>query len=159
MKGTNIRTAIISVCVLSMLAAAPAVAGERDFDLDLDRISLEPPPEIPDQPRPDPRTEARRAMWNDPMTRWMYQLNQQQAWIMRGTMPGSDRVTGAVVSVKAQGGLPLHLVASSQLAGIDVSEQRVEMVRWPWEEDESPPVMALEEQISMLLGQRLEAAK
>ncbi len=150
------RTLTLIVAALGIAAAVNA--GGRDFDLDLESVSLEPPPELPTE-NPDPRTEAHRAVWDDPMTRWMYQLNQQQAWIMRGTMPGGNRVTGAVVSVTAQGGLPLHLVASSQIVGIDLQEQRLEMVRWPWEEQQSPPILALEEQLAVLLGQRLEAAK
>lgn len=155
----TMRNLILVAAALAALAAAPAGADERDFGLGLDAISLERPPEPPTDPRPDPRTEARRAIWDDPMTRWMYQLNQQQAWVMRGTMPGSGRMTGVVVSVKAQGGLPLHLVASSQIAGIELHEQRLEMVRWPWEDVESPPVLALEEQLAVLLGRRLEAGK
>jgi hypothetical protein len=146
----------ILIAIIALAIAATSAAGERAFDLDLETINLEPKAAAPPERAKDPRVEARRAVWNDPMTRWMYQLNQQRAWVMRGTMPGSDRMDGAVISVKAQGGLPLHLVASKQLAGIDLAEQRVDAVRWPWEEGGSPPILALDEQLSLLLGERLE---
>jgi hypothetical protein len=97
--------------------------------------------------------------WNDPMTRWMYQFNQLQAWTMRGATPGADRIPGAVVSVSARSGLPLRLVAQSQIATIDLSENEIDMVRWPWEDDEGPPVMDLDEQLSLLLGKRLDQNK
>jgi hypothetical protein len=137
-----------------LLSSAVCSAGETGFSLKIDEISLTPRLEDPG-PRPDPRTEARLAQWNSPMGRLMHNFNQQQAWIMRGTMPGGERVTGAAVSVKAQNGLPLRLIATTSRAAIEISERQVAVVRWPWDDDAAPPVMALDEQLSVLLGRRL----
>jgi hypothetical protein len=148
--------------LLALLFTFPALAkaDEPKFELDLDTVMLEPPPEPP-QPGPSygSRKKARMEQWNDPMTRWMYQFNQLQAWTMRGATPGADRIPGAVVSVSARSGLPLRLVAQSQIATIDLSENEIDMVRWPWEDDEGPPVMDLDEQLSLLLGKRLDQNK
>ncbi len=126
-----------------------AVAADIDFRIGIEDLSL--------APRPDARTEARLAQWNDPMGRLMYQFNAQQSWLMRGGMPGTDRATGAVVRVKAQSGVPIHLVAANVQAGIDISSDEIEVIDWPWKEEESPAVMSLEKQLSVLLGQRLKA--
>ena len=128
---------------------APVVAGGGDvkFSLDIDKVPL--------TPKVDLRTQARRAEWNSPMGRLMYQFNQQQAWIMRGAMPGAERVTGLAVAVKAQNGLPLGLVAASTRAGKDLALQNLYAVRWPWIDDAAIATMPLEEQISLALGRRL----
>ena len=130
-----------------VLAAAPALAGAADatFSLKLD--------EIPLSPRPDPQTEARLALWNDPMGRLLYQFNQQQSWMMRGNMPGSDRATGAAIRVKAQPGLPLGLVTTAVQAGLDLAGRSEIRIRWPWSDEPEPP--PLEEQLALLLGERL----
>lgn len=132
-----------------MLLVLPAVAhaGDVTFSLGINDIPL--------TVRPDPRTEARLAQWNDPMGRLMHQFNSQQAWIMRGTMPGGERVSGAMVKVKAQNGLPLQLLATTMQASFTLDEQHVSVVRWPWEENEDSPVMSLDEQLALLLGRRL----
>ena len=123
-------------------------AGEVDFSLDIVEIPLEP--------RPDPSTEARLAEWNSPMGRLMAVFQQQQAWVMRGTQPGLERVNGLAVRVKMQKGLPLELIAANVDAGIDLSAHRVEAVNWPWDE-EGAATMSLEQQLSIMLGQRLGA--
>lgn len=137
------RQTLVTLC----LTAVPLLAGAGDakFSLNINNIPL--------TSRPDPRTEARLAQWNDPMGRLMYQFNQQQSWIMRGTMPGSDRATGAVVRLKAQNGLPLGLVSTSVQSGLDVAGRKEIAVRWPWSDDPEPP--PLEEQLAILLGNRL----
>jgi hypothetical protein len=66
--------------LIVMLIAVVGTAGEVEFSLDLDGFKW--------TPNQDVRTRARLAQWNDPMGRMMYHFNQQQAWIMRGTMPG-----------------------------------------------------------------------
>ena len=131
------------------LLIAPNVAGAADvkFSLNIDQIPL--------TPRPTPQKEAQLAGWNSPMGRLMHNFNQQQAWIMRGTMPGGERVNGLAVRVKVQNGLPIHLLATTMQASIDVSESRIAVVRWPWSADEEDPVMSLDEQLSLLLGNRL----
>lgn len=144
----------ILIIVILLVSPALCTAADVDFSLKIDEISLDPRPE-PARAKQDPKTEARLAQWNSPMGRLMHSFNQQQAWIMRGTMPGGERVTGAAVRVKAQHGLPLRLIAASTLAATDISEQKIDVVRWPWEDDKGPPVMTLDEQLSILLGRRL----
>ena len=108
----------------------PTLVGAGDVDFSLNIV------EIPLETRPDPRTEARLAEWNSPMGRLMAAFQQQQAWVMRGTQPGLERVNGLAVRVKAQQGLPLELVAATVDAGIDLSQQRVEASGWPWDDEE-----------------------
>ncbi len=137
--------------ILTIIAMmiAPNLAGAADvgFSLNIDKIPL--------TPRPSPRKEARLAEWNSPMGRLMHNFNQQQAWMMRGTMPGGERVNGLAVRVKVQNGLPLHVLAATMQASIDASESRIAVVRWPWSADEEEPVMSLDEQLAVLLGRRL----
>ena len=133
--------------VIAMLPALAAGAGEVEFSLNLDafRWSL----------NQDARTKARLAEWNDPMGRMMYQFNQQQAWMMRGNMPGGERDSGVAVRVKAQNGLPLHVIASTIQSGLDISQR--DLARFgPWRaSDEELDAMSLEEQLTELLGRRL----
>lgn len=138
----------LSATFCSLLIAATAAAGDSTFSLHLN--------EIPLTPRLDPRTEARRALWNDPMGRLMYQFNQQQSWIMRGTAPGTDRATGAALRIKAQNGLPLNLVATMTRGGSDLMGRREIAIPWPWSDEKEQP--ALDEQIAILLGERLTPA-
>ena len=141
---------ILTIIVLT-IAANFAAAADVDFSLNIDKISL--------TPRPTPRKEAQLAEWNSPMGRLMHNFNQQQAWIMRGTMPGGERVNGLAVRVKVQNGLPINLLAATMQASTSVSESRIAVVRWPWSADEEDPVMALDEQLSLLLGNRLTGSR
>ncbi|MCK5376509.1 MAG: hypothetical protein KAJ97_05470 [Acidobacteria bacterium] len=138
------RRALIIIAIL----ATPVFsgAGDVEFSLNLKSISL--------APRPDPRTEARLAEWNSPMGRLTAAFNQQQAWVMRGTQPGLERVNGVAIRVKAQHGVPVEVLAATMEAGIDVSRQQVK-VDWLWRRNEEEPAMSLEEEISLLLGRRL----
>jgi len=136
-----------SLIIIAILAAPMfSGAGDVEFSLDLKSISL--------TPRPDPRTEARLAEWNSPMGRLMAAFNQQQAWIMRGTQPGLERVNGAAIRVKMQHGVPVEVLAATMNAGIDLSRQPV-AVDFPWKLDEKKSEISLEEEISILLGRRL----
>ncbi len=141
------------ILMVIALMIAPNVAGAADvkFSLNIDQIPL--------TPRPTPQKEAQLAGWNSPMGRLMHNFNQQQAWIMRGTMPGGERVNGLAVRVKVQNGLPIHLLASTMQASTSVSESRIAVVRWPWSADEEDPVMSLDEQLSLLLGNRLTGSR
>jgi hypothetical protein len=98
------RAFLILFALLQVVAAG---AGEIEFSLDLDAFRW--------TPNQDARAKARLAEWNDPMGRMMYHFNQQQAWIMRGNMPGGERDSGVAVRVKAQNGLPLHLIARNRI--------------------------------------------
>jgi hypothetical protein len=133
--------------LIVMLIAVVGTAGEVEFSLDLDGFKW--------TPNQDVRTRARLAQWNDPMGRMMYHFNQQQAWIMRGTMPGDERVAGAVVRVKAQNGIPLQLVAGSVQGGLDLAQQSLVQFGPREPSDEELAEMSLEEQMAELLSRRL----
>ena len=133
--------------LIAMLIAAVANAGDVEFSLDLDGFKW--------TPNQDARTKARLAQWNDPMGRMMYHFNQQQAWIMRGTMPGSERDNGVAVRVKAQNGLPLQLLAATMQGSLDIAQQ--DLIRFGPRKvsDEELAAMSLEEQMTELLSRRL----
>jgi hypothetical protein len=53
--------------------------------------------------------------------------------------------------------MPLHLVTAIQTGGVQVAETRVAAIRWPWDEEApSEPPLSLDEQLSLLLGQRMK---
>ena len=133
--------------LIAMLIAVVGDAGEVEFSLDLDGFKW--------TPNQDARTKARLAQWNDPMGRMMYHFNQQQAWIMRGTMPGSERDNGVAVRVKAQNGLPLQLLAATMQGSLDIAQQ--DLIRFGPRKisDEELAAMSLEEQLTELLSRRL----
>ena len=140
------RRFLTILVVLTM--ATLASAGEVSFSLNMN--------DLPISPRPtDPRIEARLAQWNDPMGRMMYHFHQQQSWIMRGTMPGSERDSGLALRVKAQNGLPLYLVAASVQSGLDLIHQ--ELVRFGPRKlsEEELEAMDLDERLTELLSRRL----
>ncbi len=144
---------IRTLLVLALLAAAPGVAaggGERQFQLDLDKISLKPQ---------DPRTEARLARWNDdPMARVAMAMASEQARIVGGHQPGMDQPRAMVFSVRLQKGLAAALMVSSSASGVEFYERRMAVITWPWEEDdETKPAMPLDEQLTVMLGERLES--
>lgn len=133
--------------LIAVLPAVAAGAGEIEFSLDLDAFRW--------TPNQDARTKARLAEWNDPMGRLMYHFNQQQAWMMRGNMPGGERDSGLAVRVKAQNGLPLHLIASTIQSGLDIAQQDLVWFRSRPPSEEELEAMTLEEQLTELLGRRL----
>jgi hypothetical protein len=133
--------------LITMLATALANAGDVEFSLKLDNFKW--------APQQDVRTKARLAEWNDPMGRMIYHFNQQQSWIMRGTMPGGERVSGVAVGVKAQNGVPLSLLASTMQAGMNISQQKLLEVGPHRASAEEIEAMSLEEQLTELLGRRL----
>ena len=124
-----------------------AGAGDVSFSLNINNI--------PTTGRLDPLTEARLAHWNDPMGRLLYHFNQQQAWVMRGTMPGGERSSGLAVAVKAQDGLPLKLLAMSMQSGLVAAQQDFAQVRWPWIDADALAALPLDQQLSIELGRRL----
>lgn len=137
----------VFLILMVMATASFAGAGEIKFSLNLDDSSW--------NPNQDARTKARLAEWNDPMGRMMYHFHQQQSWIMRGTMPGSERDGGLAVRVKAQNGLPLSLVAASVQSGLDLAQQ--DLVRFGPRKltEEELEAMDLEERLTELLSRRL----
>jgi hypothetical protein len=139
------RSALMTL--VGILFAVAGTAGEVKFSLDLEGFKW--------TPNQDARTKARLAEWNDPMGRMMYHFNQQQAWIMRGTMPGSERDNGVAVRVKAQNGIPLHLVAATIQGGLDTAQQNLVRFGPRQVSDEELEAMSLEEQLTELLSRRL----
>jgi len=106
------------------------------------------------RPRVDPRTEARLAQWNSPMGRLMYNMQQQQGALMRGGQPGGSG--GLAFRLKFQRGLSPAMMAATVEGGVELYERAVLVIRWPWRKDEGE-AMPMEEQLSLLLGHRLEA--
>jgi hypothetical protein len=138
---------VLIIPAIVIAAAGVVDAGDVSFSLNINNI--------PTTTRLDPATEARLAHWNDPMGRLLYHFNQQQAWIMRGTMPGGERVGGAAVMVKAQNGQPLTLLATTMQAGLVAAQQDLAQVRWPWIDEEAVAALPLDQQLSLELGRRL----
>lgn len=135
------------VLLIAISTAVVGDAGDISFSLDLDGYKW--------TQNQDVRTRARLAEWNDPMGRLMYHFNQQQAWIMRGGMPGAERNTGVAVRMKAQNGIPLQLVASTIQGSLDLAQQGLVRFGPRQVSDEELAAMSLEEQMTELLSRRL----
>ncbi len=140
--------------VLALLVAAPVAADGADdkkqFNLELDKISLKPR---------DPRTQARLARWNDdPMARVAMAMASEQARMLGGHQLGMGQPRAMVFSVRLQKGLAAALMVSSSASGVEFYERRMTVIRWPWEDDdEAKPAMPLDEQLTVMLGERLES--
>jgi len=139
------------ILVLALLLTAPITAaenGERQFQLDLDKISLRPQ---------DPRTQARLARWNDdPMARVEMAMATEQARVLGGHMVGMGQPRAMVFSVRLRKGLAAALMVSLQASGVDFNERQMAVIHWPWEKDgEDKPAMPLDEQLTVMLEQRL----
>jgi hypothetical protein len=133
--------------VVATLVATVASAGDTGFSLRLENFDWSS-----DQ---DARTKARLAQWNDPMGRMIYHFNQQQAWIMRGTMPGGERMSSVAVRVKVQQGLPLELIAATIQAGTDVDRQSLARLGKRRKNHYDLDLMTLEEILTEELGRKL----
>jgi hypothetical protein len=136
------RRALILVIVLATAASA---MGQQGFSLHLGDLTTA---------RMNPRTRARLAEWNSPMGRLMYDLAEQRASLGREGLPGSS--VGVAVRLRAQQGVPLRVVTAAVENGIQLDERAVPVVHWPWEEQTQEPALSLDQQISLLLGRRLE---
>jgi hypothetical protein len=145
-----IRT--LTILALAFSFSLPVTGGEVDkkqFDLDLENVDLRPR---------DPRTEARLARWNDdPMARVAMAMASEQAHIIGGHQPGMGKPRAMVFSVRLQKGLAAALMVSSSASGVKFYERRMAVITWPWEdEEEIKPAMPLDEQLTVMLGKRLE---
>ena len=138
------KRALTTTCAL--LWAALSAAADTGYRLRLEEELA--------RPRVDPRTEARLAQWDSPMGRLMYDMQQQQGAIMRGGQPGGSG--GLVFRIKLQRGLAPAVMAATSESGVELYERAVHVIRWPWKDDEGD-AMPMEEQLSLLLGHRLEA--
>ncbi len=134
-----------ALALLLMTAALPAATAEdSEFKLGLEMLDLS---------SLDPRTEARLAQWNSPMGRTVNHVQQQQAQIVGGGQPGGP--PGAMaIRVKVQRGFDPRFVAATSVAGIELYERTLEVIRWPWS-DSDTPALSLEEQLSLMLGDRM----
>ncbi len=142
---------IRTILVFLLIAAAPigaAETDERQFQLDLDKISLRPQ---------DPRTQARLARWNtDPMARVEMAMATEQARMLGGHMVGMGRPRAMVFSVRLRKGLAAALMVSLQASGVDFNERQMAVIHWPWEKDDAEkPAMPLDEQLTVMLEERL----
>lgn len=140
---TSNRT-LIAAAALIMVAGV--TAAQDGFPLQLEKELMRPPV--------DPRTEARLAQWNSPMGRLAYQIQEQQASLMRGSQPGG--AIGLGVRLKLQSGVGSHLMASSLDTGIELYESSIAVISWPWQEPHDRQALPIEQQLSLLLGRRLE---
>ncbi|HOC43122.1 MAG TPA: hypothetical protein PKJ99_08920 [Thermoanaerobaculales bacterium] len=129
-----------------LIAAAAAIAGaaEPRFSLGLDRLDLS---EL------DARTEARLAQRSDAMGRVAAHLQQEQANLLGGGQPGGSQ--GLAFRVKLQSGFAPRLVVATLEAGVEAYERSMGVIRWPWR-DSDEEALPIEEQLSLLLGHRLE---
>jgi hypothetical protein len=100
------------------------------------------------------RNEARLADWNSPLGRLSYFMGEQHANLLRGNQPGAS---GAVAFlVKAQSGQPLQLIASSIEDGVRLSETQLTQIPWTEKDSDEPEGVPLDEQLAILLSQRLQ---
>lgn len=143
----KIRTFFV-LLLLAAVSIGAAEVDERQFQLDLDKISLRPQ---------DPRTQARLARWNDdPMARVAMAMATEQARILGGYQPGMGQPRAMVFSVRLRKGLAAALMVSLQASGVDFNERQMAVIHWPWEkEDEDKPAMPLDEQLTVMLEERL----
>jgi hypothetical protein len=143
---------ITILLALALVLATPVAAGddEKQFALELEKIDLRPR---------DPRTQARLARWNDdPMARVAMHMASEQARMLGGHQPGAGKPNAMVVSVRLQKGLAAALAVASSSSGVEFYERRMAVIRWPWETDgEAKPAMPLDEQLTVMLGERLES--
>lgn len=105
--------------------------------------------------RRDPRTQARLALWNSPMGRLQQQTSMLQAGLGREGLAGGAP-TALAVRAKGQAGVPPQVIAAALASGIQLSQTEVVRIHWPWEQGLEQPELPLEQQISLLLGRRLE---
>lgn len=137
-----VRVATILGLLLSLLAAE--AAAEEGFTLDL--YALRWPP--------NPRTEARLADWNSPIGRVAYEVAMLQGSLGRTGLPGAN--TGVALRFRLQGGLAPDLVAAVISDGVALDERSLTVIRWPWTEPTHAQPLEIDQQISLLLGRRLE---
>jgi hypothetical protein len=128
-----------------VLATATTAMGQQGFSLRLGDLTAAPS---------NPRTRARLAEWNSPMGRLVYDLAQQQASLGREGLPGYPMAIA--IRLRAQRGLPVQVVTAAIENGVQIDERAVPVVHWPWEEKGEQPALSLDQQISLLLGRRLE---
>jgi len=84
-------------------------------------------------------------------------MASEQARILGGNQPGAGRPNAMVFSVKFQQGLAAALTVASSVSGVELYERRMAVINWPWADDDDTPALPLDEQLTMMLGDRLES--
>ena len=134
----------VLTAVLLAAAATAAAAADQQFSLGLAELDLS---------LLDARTQARLARWNDPTGRAAAHLQQEQANLLGGGQPGGS--VGIAFRAKLQAGYQSRLIVATLEAGVEAYERSLGVIRWPWHESDAA-VLPIEEQLSLLLGHRLE---
>jgi len=134
----------VLTAVLLAAAATAAAAADQQFSLGLAELDLS---------LLDARTQARLARWNDPTGRAAAHLQQEQANLLGGGQPGGS--VGIAFRAKLQAGYKPRLIVATLEAGVEAYERSLGVIRWPWRESDAA-VLPIEEQLSLLLGHRLE---
>ncbi len=101
-----------------------------------------------------PVQEAQLALWNDPMIRLMRAMNAEFGHLMIG-QPGGGR-TPPLVSIGMGGGLPPRVLSAAIEHNLAGSPEPPTAVAWPWLKENEPAPPPMEEQLALLLGERLE---
>jgi hypothetical protein len=125
-------------------AAVTAGAAEPRFSLGLSELDLS---------QLDARTQARLARWNDPMGRAAAHMQQEQANLLGGGQPGGSQAIA--FRAKLQSGFRPQLIVATGEAGVEAYERSLGVIRWPWRPSDEQ-ALPIEEQLSLLLGRRLE---
>ena len=74
-----------------------------------------------------------------------------------GNLPGIEKPRAMVFSVRMRKGLAAALTVGVSASGVEYYERRMAVIRWPWAKEEEKPAMPLDEQLSVMLGKRLES--
>ncbi len=142
-QGGGSRALVLAATALAV--AMNAQAGGR-FSLSIEAALS--------QPR-TPAEETRLATWNSPMGRVAYAVAREQAGLGTSGLVGHS--TGVALRVGFRPHLRPELISAAVEQGLGTSERTLGRIHWPWEETgEEPQTMTLEEELSRLLGRRIE---
>ncbi len=142
-KTMSVFRLFMAITLLGL--AHPTWAGEASFSLNISagsRRSL------------SPAQEARLALWNDPMIRLMRAMDAEVGHLLIG-QPGGGR-TPPLISVGVGGGLPPRILSASIEHNLARSIEPPTAIAWPWLKENEPTPPPMEEQLALLLGERLE---
>ncbi len=101
-----------------------------------------------------PVQEAQLALWNDPMIRLMRAMDGEIGHLLIG-QPGGGR-TPPLVSVGLGGGLPPRILTAAIEQNLAGTTEPPAAITWPWLKENEPAPPPMEEQLALLLGERLE---
>ena len=125
--------------------AHPTWAGDTSFSLSISAGSHR---------SMSPAQEAQLALWNDPMIRLMRAMNAEIGHLLVG-QPGGG-ITPPLVSVGVGSGLPPRILSASIEHNLARSTEPPTAIAWPWLKENEPTPPPMEEQLALLLGERLE---